>query len=159
MQSVRQSMAGLKESHFLSQRKDTDYKKVLNLTFVYTNQYLVYSFPHIHFLPSRLYSSSLSLLSVMMEFQKTPYPRAGKTGYVDYLPVDKTFSRSGGLCKKHKKWREMKVVKFWHSSSGETCSNQSQEGLGLITEIIQIQYLHCQCNFLCLSLVCFATFL
>jgi hypothetical protein len=66
---------------------------------------------------------ALSLLSVMMEFHKTPYPRAGKTGSVDYLPVDKTFSRSGGLCKKHKKWREMKVVNFWHSSSGETCSN------------------------------------
>ena len=53
----------------------------------------------------------------MMEFHKTPYPRAGKTGSVDYLPVDKTFSRSGGLCKKHKKWREMKVVKFCNSSS------------------------------------------
>jgi hypothetical protein len=25
----------------------------------------------------------------MMELHKTPYPRAGKTGSVDYLPVDK----------------------------------------------------------------------
>ncbi len=123
MQSVRQSMAGL------NQRKDTDYKKVLNLTFVYTKQIQYPVFPTFTFY--RADCSSLSLLSEMVQFHKTPYTRAGKTGSVNYLPMDKNLPHSGGLCKKHKKWRETKVVNFWHSSSGETCSNQSQEGLGL----------------------------
>jgi hypothetical protein len=33
--------------------------------------------------------------------------------------VDKTFPHSEGLGKKHKKWREIKVVNFSHSSSEE----------------------------------------
>ncbi len=56
---------------------------------------------------------------------KTPYPGAGKTGSDDYLPVDKSFSLSEGIYRKHKKWREMEVVNHWYSSSGETCSNNS----------------------------------
>ena len=48
---------------------------------------------------------------------------AGKTRSANYLPVDKTYPLSEGLSKKHKKWREMEVVKLWNSSSKETCSN------------------------------------
>ncbi len=72
-----------------------------------------------------------TLFSRTTESHKTPQPSAGKTGSENYLPVDKTFSHQEGLYKKHKKWRDMEVVNFWHSSSGETCSNQSQEGIGL----------------------------
>ncbi len=43
-------------------------------------------------------------------------------------PVDKTLPRLGGLCYRHKKWWEIEVVNFWHSSQ-ETCSKLGWEGL------------------------------
>jgi hypothetical protein len=35
---------------------------------------------------------------------------AGYKPVLDYLPVDKTLPPQGGLCKKHKKCREMEVI-------------------------------------------------
>jgi hypothetical protein len=43
---------------------------------------------------------------------RTPYLSTGKTGSVDYLLVDKSFSLSEGLCKEYKKWREIEVGNF-----------------------------------------------
>ncbi len=43
-----------------------------------------------------------TLLSGPADYHKTPYLDAGKTGSDDYLPVDKIFSLSEGLCKEYK---------------------------------------------------------